>query len=79
MFISFEILLYSTFKNEKASEHAKDICVKIDNFIEFLPYCHSKEEGGITKRLNQRKYLSVFKFTIMFLSIGILSRKYELL
>lgn len=40
----FEILLYSTFRNDKASEHAKDICVKIDNFIEFLPYCHFKEE-----------------------------------
>lgn len=68
MFISFEILLYSTFKNDKASEHAKDICVKIDNFIEFLPYCHFKEEWCITKRLNQRKYQSVFKFTIMFFS-----------
>lgn len=44
MFISFEILLYSTFKNDKASEQAKDICVKIDNFIEFLTYCHFKEE-----------------------------------
>lgn len=44
MFIFFEILLYSIFKNEKVLEYVKDICVKIDNFIEFLFYCYFKEE-----------------------------------